>query len=276
MVPQAPTIQIRPVQNKPAAILDRFEFRSPALRSSIHQSAINLLARQVAASWQTASPIRTIHLVGHTDSVGPSDFNLQLGQQRALAVRQALMPALDQLRPGLSGRVTSVLKSLGETRPRFDNRAPEGRSRNRRVEVFFSTVPASGPLPKAPASRPPSLRPVRIPSPAEAAQKIIPIRTETPDERLQRMLKTPPPSPLARRSFDQMFWAKVNERLDSTMNRAGVPPALRGPIRDAARAAIERGADSVLDHALDRANLNSRTKEAIKTTVRALGTVPLR
>jgi hypothetical protein len=60
------------------------------------------------------------------------------------------------------------------------------------------------------------------------------------------------------------------------MNRAGVPPALRGPIRDAARAAIERGADSVLDHALDRANLNSRTKEAIKTTVRALGTVPLR
>jgi hypothetical protein len=191
------------------------------------------------------------------------------------------MPALDQLRPGLNRQITFVPQSVGETRPRFDNRTPEGRSRNRRVEVFFSTVSAapvsSGPTTsKTPASQPSSPPPVRIASPAEAAQRIMPIRPETPDERLQRILRTPTPPPLPRRSFDQMFWAKVNEGLNSTMSRTGVPPSLRGPIRDAARAAIERGAESLLDHALDRTNLDSETKEAIKTTVRAFGQVPLR
>ncbi|HJU04925.1 MAG TPA: OmpA family protein [Nitrospiraceae bacterium] len=270
-----------PIHSQPVPILDRFEFRNPALRPSIHQPVINLMARQVAASWQTASPIRTIRLIGHTDAVGPRTFNLELGRQRALTVRQALMQALDRIRPGLSRQMTLVPQSVGETQPRFDNRIPEGRSRNRRVEVLFSTMPAapvsSWPTTsKASVSRPLSPPPVRIPSPAEAAQRIMPFRPETPDERVQRILRTPIPPPPPRRSFDQMLWTKVNEGLDSTMSRAGVPPSLRGPIRDAARVAIERGAESALDNVLDKTNLDSETKEAIKTTVRALGQVPRR
>jgi hypothetical protein len=73
-----------------------------------------------------------------------------------------------------------------------------------------------------------------------------------------------------------MFWKRVNEGLDSTMSRAGVPSSLRGPIRDAARAAIERGAERLLENVLARTDLDSETKEAIKTTVRAFGQVPLR
>jgi outer membrane protein OmpA-like peptidoglycan-associated protein len=66
---------------------------------------------------------------GHTDSVASDRFNLELSQRRAAAVKSALAGrfAVD------SGRLTTA--GYGESRPKDRNDTPEGRARNRRVEL---------------------------------------------------------------------------------------------------------------------------------------------
>jgi len=100
-------------------------------------------------------------------------------------------------------------------------------------------------------------------------------RPETPEERLNRLLRTLPPAPLPRRSLDQRFWQTVDERLNSAMNRVGVPQQLRGPLRDAAHAAISRGAEAIFDQALDAIELRGGPREAVKNVVRTALKVPI-
>jgi len=64
---------------------------------------------------------------GHTDSDGDANYNLQLSQQRAEAVKKALIDL------GIaSSRLTA--KGYGLTKPVSDNNSPEGKANNRRVE----------------------------------------------------------------------------------------------------------------------------------------------
>ena len=73
-------------------------------------------------------PKSNILVEGHTDSTGGDDYNMYLSKQRAQAVSNYL---IDQ---GIdAGRFTT--KWYGESQPRFDNSTPEGRSKNRRVEL---------------------------------------------------------------------------------------------------------------------------------------------
>jgi hypothetical protein len=269
---------------RPFSVLDRF-LHDQARPLPFHAPMIDRIAGHVVASWRTPQPVRTIRLVGHTDPTGREAYNLTLGLRRAQAIRSALIAAIERLRPGLTQQMHIIPQSLGETRPVRTDQTPEGRARNRRVAVFLSSIgtartpPASGPTPPPtgavpptppPSPSPPGGRPpnLRLPSP--------PIRPETPEERLQRILTTPPPVPPRRRSFTQMFWRKVDDSLTSTMGRLGVPARLRGPIRDAAHGAIERGTQSVLDHMLDRTDLSSEAKEAIRATIRAAMQTPVR
>jgi outer membrane protein OmpA-like peptidoglycan-associated protein len=68
-------------------------------------------------------------IAGHTDNVGSEEFNLQLSQQRADRVRDALVDR------GVDGD-RLVTRGYGETRPRAPNRTPAGRAQNRRVEFI--------------------------------------------------------------------------------------------------------------------------------------------
>jgi outer membrane protein OmpA-like peptidoglycan-associated protein len=71
---------------------------------------------------------KTLRVEAHTDNQGPDAANLALSQQRAQAVKRALV--------GLgigAARITAVGK--GETSPVADNASAEGRARNRRVEI---------------------------------------------------------------------------------------------------------------------------------------------
>ncbi|MDX1753001.1 MAG: OmpA family protein, partial [Salinimicrobium sediminis] len=64
---------------------------------------------------------------GHTDSDGDDTHNLQLSEQRALAVKDALIAmGID------SSRMQH--KGLGESVPVAENSSPEGKANNRRVE----------------------------------------------------------------------------------------------------------------------------------------------
>lgn len=66
---------------------------------------------------------------GHTDSDGADDYNLQLSEQRAAAVKEALTNL------GLEASRMET-RGLGESVPVSDNTSPEGKANNRRVEFI--------------------------------------------------------------------------------------------------------------------------------------------
>lgn len=70
-------------------------------------------------------------IVGHTDSVGSAEYNLELSRRRAEAVRQAL---IDEGVPPERLRA----EGRGEAEPRADNATEAGRQLNRRVEIYVS------------------------------------------------------------------------------------------------------------------------------------------
>lgn len=75
-------------------------------------------------------PDKKIRVEGHTDSRGDADANLQLSEQRAQAVRDALISL------GVaSERVTAL--GMGEDFPISSNEDEDGRARNRRVDVIL-------------------------------------------------------------------------------------------------------------------------------------------
>lgn len=76
-----------------------------------------------------AHPVWAITLAGHTDSIGDARRNLELSQQRAAAVKDALV-----IRYHVSGtRITTT--GFGSAQPVESNTTLEGRARNRRVAI---------------------------------------------------------------------------------------------------------------------------------------------
>lgn len=83
-----------------------------------------------AAAFVAAAPGRRARIEGHTDSRGSANLNQALSQQRAEAVRDALVArGVDPSRLVAVGR--------GADRPVASNETPEGRARNRRVEIIL-------------------------------------------------------------------------------------------------------------------------------------------
>ena len=70
----------------------------------------------------------TLQIEGHTDSTGSRDWNQQLSRQRAESVKRTLQDMKvddDKL----------VATGFGHNRPIGDNRTPQGRAKNRRIEI---------------------------------------------------------------------------------------------------------------------------------------------
>ena len=74
-----------------------------------------------------------LHVVGHTDNIGDTDYNYALSIRRAQALAQYLM---------LRGVPTERLRieGRGESEPRVSNTTEEQRRLNRRVEIFIKPV----------------------------------------------------------------------------------------------------------------------------------------
>ncbi len=64
---------------------------------------------------------------GHTDDRGNDEFNLQLSMKRVQRIQSLMMDM------GVPADRISVI-GYGETAPTYDNRTPEGRQKNRRVD----------------------------------------------------------------------------------------------------------------------------------------------
>jgi outer membrane protein OmpA-like peptidoglycan-associated protein len=132
---------------KPAAArLIKFDKNSAKLKD-FHIPDINGVADRVVASWKTGQPIFTVYVKGHTSAEGPAQYNIGLGYGRALAVRKALQKALERKQKNLSYKVLILAQSKGVKEPIDTNETEEGKSQNRRVEIFLSTK-ALMPLPK--------------------------------------------------------------------------------------------------------------------------------
>lgn len=98
-----------------------FDFDKTTLRNESYPELNRLL------EFMNNYPNIRIKIQGHTDSVGPEDYNQQLSERRADAVARFLR---------VNGISTDrlIVKGLGESQPVADNATPEGRQENRRVE----------------------------------------------------------------------------------------------------------------------------------------------
>jgi len=99
-----------------------FGFDSFSIRSSERPKL------EAVASWLSKNPGRQIVIAGHTDSRGTTDYNVGLGEKRALATRDYLLGL------GVSqNRMTTV--SYGEERPARSGENETAWAANRRAAV---------------------------------------------------------------------------------------------------------------------------------------------
>lgn len=78
-------------------------------------------------------PDSLVEIQGHTDSFGADATNLELSRQRADAVQAYLMANMTDL-----GETEITAVGYGETVPLSNNETPEGRQRNRRIDLLIT------------------------------------------------------------------------------------------------------------------------------------------
>ena len=91
---------------------------------------------QVAEALKAQDADKRMVVEGHTDSQGSDKVNQPLSLNRSTAVRDYLVS-----RGVASEKITAV--GMGSTRPIVDNKSPENRANNRRVEIIVSPAPVS-------------------------------------------------------------------------------------------------------------------------------------
>ena len=106
-----------------------FEYNSAQLT----QPAMQSLDEVAAALLQ--QPGLVIEIDGYTDNIGGVNYNLRLSQARASSVMNYLVSR------GVNGGTLSA-RGFGMDRPIADNRTPQGRAMNRRVEFVIAGTPA--------------------------------------------------------------------------------------------------------------------------------------
>lgn len=104
-----------------------FDVNSARIQSDFRDS-LNKMSSIISEYQKTA-----VHVVGHTDSTGSAQYNQSLSEKRAGAVGRYL---------STSGVKRSRLRMVGhgEARPIATNSSSQGRSKNRRVEIFLKAI----------------------------------------------------------------------------------------------------------------------------------------
>lgn len=111
------------VREKYALIL--FDYDSAAIKSRNKIIVDRIIKRM------SAVPEAGVDIVGHTDNIGKEDYNINLSQRRAGAVRDQFAQVLQE--PSLSQNM--MVSGAGPNNPLYDNGTPEGRALNRTVTI---------------------------------------------------------------------------------------------------------------------------------------------
>lgn len=109
----------------------KITFRSELLFASnssvLTRDAVSSI-RKLGQGIKNSKETYEILVDGHTDATGTSSYNLWLSQRRAASVKLCLTEAgVDASGIKISGH--------GDARPVAENNTPEGRAKNRRVEI---------------------------------------------------------------------------------------------------------------------------------------------
>jgi uncharacterized repeat protein (TIGR01451 family) len=99
-----------------------FEFGKAIIKPTAH-AGLNELAERIRGT-----DYEVVVTIGHTDSVGTDEFNQKLSVARAEAVRRYLIGQ------GIDGACITA-EGRGKSEPVVSNDSPEGRAKNRRVEI---------------------------------------------------------------------------------------------------------------------------------------------
>lgn len=101
-------------------------------KAELRPQGRELLDKVAAELVKHANDVKSISLVGHTDSVGSAQYNQGLSVRRADAVRNYLVEK--GVNPAV---ITATGEGISHT---FDNATAEGRAKNRRVDVKIEAV----------------------------------------------------------------------------------------------------------------------------------------
>ena len=139
-MPTRPKAQLEVVAAETAASLtgtvdDRIEIAAAMLfafdSAELTGDAKAVIEERVQALRGKARLTSKMRIEGHTDSVGPAEYNLRLSERRAQAVADYILSQAYRL----SAEDIEVV-GLGETQPVASNATAEGRAENRRVVLF--------------------------------------------------------------------------------------------------------------------------------------------
>ena len=134
--PQAPTPQLA------FLTLDDFDVKKATVKPAM-KVVLAPFIEHVKTSWQSrGQAIGVIRLKGHTDISGADNFNRDLGNWRAEAVKREILALLG---PFVNRVLVEVEQSPGKAQPKASNATARGRAANRRVEIFIE-----GPILPAP------------------------------------------------------------------------------------------------------------------------------
>jgi OOP family OmpA-OmpF porin len=109
-------------------LLIEFDFDKAAVKPVYHNPIEKL------ANFLKAYPDKDVELEGHTDSIGPDDYNMKLSKRRAESVKKYLVDkfGIEASRIGTIG--------YGESAPVATNDTEEGRQKNRRVVAIVEAT----------------------------------------------------------------------------------------------------------------------------------------
>jgi outer membrane protein OmpA-like peptidoglycan-associated protein len=91
---------------------------------------------EVVAGMLKADPGKKLRITGHTDARGRDAYNIRLSQSRAESVKQQLV-ALGVPEPQVETTGMGKAQPLGPNQKADGSDDPQGRSRNRRAEIFL-------------------------------------------------------------------------------------------------------------------------------------------
>ena len=109
-----------------------FEFNKDNLKPEFSKTIVDFAHQLLAVD------IRQLRVEGHSDNVGTREYNQALSERRADAVAEAFVSA------GFAAKDVAR-KGLAYDRPAADNKTPEGRAQNRRVEIIVVSSALAAP-----------------------------------------------------------------------------------------------------------------------------------
>lgn len=159
-----------------ASVLNRFVMLFPEGSAALPEAAREFVPRAAEMMKKMPQPV-VFEIAGHTDNQGNAAANLKLSQDRAVAIKMALMQA------GVPELMLQA-KGYGADRPVASNDTALGRFKNRRIEFSVLQVCAQRTLcglPEPEVAQPEGTTPLPLASPEPIERRIESIETPAAD-----------------------------------------------------------------------------------------------